>query len=132
MSFGVRALVIEDGRVFLVRHSYVPGWYLPGGGVEAGETAPAAMARELREEAGLAAGTARLFGLYLNARVSRRDHVALYVVERFTPIPGATLPGREIVERGFFALDALPVETTGATRRRIAEVTGGLAPAEIW
>ena len=33
MTLGVRALVIDpDGRIFLVKHSYVSGWHLPGGG----------------------------------------------------------------------------------------------------
>ena len=40
MTFGVRAAVIDaENRIFLVKHTYVPGWYLPGGGVDPGETA---------------------------------------------------------------------------------------------
>jgi hypothetical protein len=42
------------------------------------------------------------------------------------------IDGREITGCGFFALDALPDETTGSTRRRIAELAGGLAPDPFW
>ncbi len=34
MTLGVRAVVLNgENRVFLVKHSYVTGWHLPGGGV---------------------------------------------------------------------------------------------------
>ena len=44
----------------------------------------------------------------------------------------ATVPNREIAEIGFFAPHALPHDTSPATRRRIAEVLDGTAPAAHW
>lgn len=133
VTLGVRAVVIDgSGKVFLVMHSYVPGWHLPGGGVEVGETATAALARELREEGNIElVEPPRLCGVYFNRRVSRRDHVALYVVRSFRQ-SAPPLPNHEIVAHGFFAPDALPAETTRATRERIAEVLDGRNAAEIW
>ena len=80
LTLGVRAVVIDPaGRIFLVKHSYVAGWHLPGGGVETGETVGEALARELVEEGGITArGAPALHGIFFNARVSRRDHVAVY------------------------------------------------------
>ena len=108
MTLGVRAAVLDaDGRVFLVRHTYVPGWHLPGGGVEAGETALDALRRELAEEARIElAAEPPLYGVYFNAKASRRDHVLLYVVRNFR-ILGAKTPDREIAEAGFFPVAAL-------------------------
>jgi 8-oxo-dGTP pyrophosphatase MutT (NUDIX family) len=133
MTLGVRALVIDGaGRVFLVKHSYLAGWHLPGGGVEAGETLTTALARELREEGNIELGDPPQFiGVYFNRRVSRRDHVALYVVRSFHQ-SAPPQPNSEIVAHGFFALDALPEDTGRATRERIAEVLGGRSIAELW
>ena len=43
----------DDGAIMLVKHTYISGWHLPGGGVERGELAEIAAERELEEEAGL-------------------------------------------------------------------------------
>ena len=78
LTLGVRGLVIDaQGRVFLVKHGYVSGWHLPGGGVEPGETMRQAFERELREEGNIDLTDKPLFhGLYFNGHVSDRDHVA--------------------------------------------------------
>lgn len=133
LTMGVRAVVIDEkGRVFLVKHSYADGWHLPGGGVEAGETLLVALARELAEEGNiLVAAPPALHGMYFNGRVSRRDHVALYIVREFRQ-DRPPVPNREIVAHGFFALDALPPDTGRATRARVAEVFGGVVVSEMW
>jgi 8-oxo-dGTP pyrophosphatase MutT (NUDIX family) len=133
LTVGVRGLVFDaQGRVFLVKHSYVAGWHMPGGGVEPGETVMAALARELREEGNIELiGAPTLYAVYFNRRVSRRDHVALYVVRSFRQ-SAPPQPNREIVAHGFFAPDSFPEGTTGSTRARVAEVLAGRAAAEIW
>jgi len=133
LTMGVRGVVIDrEGRVFLVRHSYVAGWHLPGGGVETGETVHEALARELLEEGGISVlGSPALHGIFFNARVSRRDHVAVFVVRDFTE-GGGPLHPREIIEHGFFAPDALPEGTTRGTRARLAEVLDGAPVPDRW
>jgi len=132
ITLGVRGVALDDrGRVFLVRHSYVPGWYLPGGGVELGETVEAALIRELMEEGGIALGEApELFGIYLNRAVSVRDHVVVYVCRRCRQVKPPHLPNLEILEAGFFAPDALPQGATEGTRRRLAEIAGAARSPE--
>ena len=135
MTLGVRGVAIdEQGRVCLVRHTYVSGWQLPGGGIEVGEDAALAMAREFREEAEIVVDPAvplRLHGFYHNLAGSRRDHVALFLAPSFT-IPKQKEPDREIAACGFFPLDSLPEDTTRATRERLREIRDGTAPAAVW
>ena len=133
MTLGVRGLVLDgDNRVFLVKHSYVSGWHLPGGGVEVGETLFDALARELMEEGGIElTGEPDLHGVFFNSYASRRDHVAVYVIRQFRQ---QTLPepNREIVACGFFDAAALPADTTAGTRQRIAEVLENCEIIATW
>ena len=133
MTLGVRGVVLDgEGRVFLIHHTYVAGWQLPGGGVEAGETFLQALERELMEEGRIEiVAEPVLHGLFFNSHVSRRDHVAIYVVRQFRQ-DRMPEPNREIAACGFFAVDALPADTTEGTRRRIAEVVYGEPLIPTW
>ena len=131
-TLGARAMVIDGtGRIFLVKHSYISGWHMRGG-VETGETVLTALTRELAEEGNIQlVGEPELHGIFFNGRVSRRDHVALFIVRDFHQ-DGLPVPNYEIIEHGFFAVDALPADTSRATRARIAEVFNGATVSELW
>lgn len=133
MTLGVRGVVRDEaGRILLVRHTYTPGWHFPGGGVEPGETPAYALARELREEAGIAVHAPLvLHGAFFNAAVSNRDHVLVFLVEAHSR-DDALRDTREIAEVRFFDPRDLPGDTTPGTRRRIAEIVEGAAIGERW
>ncbi len=134
MTIGVRGLVYDriTNSIFLIRHTYVPGWQLPGGGVEFGETVAEALEREFQEEGNIVFAAAPLLkSLHFNRRASRRDHVAFYLIEAFEQT-APKMPDHEIAEAGFFALDALPDHTTPATLRRIAETFDGRPASPDW
>jgi 8-oxo-dGTP pyrophosphatase MutT (NUDIX family) len=133
MTLGVRGLIVDERRrVFLVKHSYVGGWHLPGGGVEPGETLLDALIRELAEEGNIEpTAPPMLHGVFFNDRASRRDHVAVFVLRDFRQT-AEPVPNREIVAHGFFGLDELPNDTAASTRARIIEVLGGAPVRERW
>lgn len=124
MTLGVRGVAVDaNGRVLLVKHTYLHGWWLPGGGVERGQSCEEALAREMREEAGLiVGGRPVLLSVHSNERHFRGDHVLVYRIDRFT-LTDRTSRG-EIADLGWFDPQALPEDTHRATRDRLAEVFG--------
>lgn len=131
-TLGVRGAAVDgEGRVLLVKHTYLAGWWLPGGGVDKSETTQAAVVRELREEAGLIArGEPVLLSVHSNERFFPGDHVVVFRIDDFDM--GERTSHGEIAEIGWFHPDALPEDTHHATRARIAEIFKGQSPDVLW
>lgn len=132
MTLGVRAIVENGaGQVLLVRHTYVDGLFLPGGGVERAEPAADALGRELVEEAGVEmAAPPKLLGIFSNHRVFANDHVLLYRVEEWKSVP-ATSRG-EIAEIVWCDPLGPPSDITPGTRRRLAAEYGDAPVGLYW
>ena len=134
-TLGVRGLVLDrDDRVALILHTYLDGWYLPGGGVQRGESYDRALARELGEEIGLDAfRIERVLGVYHDTVTLKDDHVVAYVVRTDASAPPLrTADPFEIQRVEWFALDGLPDDLSPATARRIAEFKAGVTGGGAW
>jgi len=133
MTLGTRVMLVDGDKVLLIRHTYVPGWQFPGGGVGPGETVEAAARRELLEETGYRVeGAMEFFGMYHNASpVTDRDHVAFYVARGFAK-EFEHKGNFEIAEVSWFDRRALPEKVTPATSQRVDEYFDGVPKREIW
>lgn len=120
-TVGVRTLVVNDRHeVLLVKHTYMPEWHFPGGGVHGGEPARIAALRELREETGVIGDEhIELFGIYFHKVMRVNDYIALYIVRQFQQITQKNSP--EIAEVKWFSFDHLPTDLSNSTKRRIKE-----------
>jgi len=132
LSSGAGAVARCGRPGVLIKHTYTAGWQLAGGGVEAGEDAAEALARELREEGNIElTGPPTLHGVFFHPRYSVRDTSrSMWSGNSGSPTP--PVPNNEIAEHGFIALDALPHDTTSGTRRGLAEALHGQPLTERW
>ncbi len=122
VTLGVRALLVREGRVLLVRHWYQNDWFLPGGGVKRKETPEQAARRECREETGAEVGDLALFGIYTQYVEHKNDHIVVFIGEDFRIVGEKDF---EIEAVDFFKLDALPPDMNPGSRRRIEEYLRG-------
>lgn len=132
-TLGVRGVVVNAaGEVLLLRHTYTPGWHLPGGGVEKLETCALSMQRELHEEAGIIAdaNAIELVSIHANHAFFPNDHVLLYRVTAWTQ--GEATQRGEIAEVRFVDPNDPPEGTSPGTLRRLAELFAGAPRSELW
>jgi 8-oxo-dGTP diphosphatase len=124
---GVAAVIFNDrGQVLLIRQSYGHrAWDLPGGGRERRESLEEALRRELREEIGIELASAELCGVYFEPGVDQH-HFAFRCDLTLGSLPRAKPP--EIVEVGYFPLDALPRPINDFTQRRIEDALARAEP----
>src|SRR5881628_2184345 len=102
---GVTGLgVDENGRVLLARHRFgAPQWRFLGGFLDPRERVEDALAREIREETGLAIEVGPVLEVVTGYRWERVEIVFAYRVTG-----GTAAPSSEIVELRSFAPDELP------------------------
>ena len=128
LTLGVRIMMMQDGKVLLVRHTYLEGWFMPGGGVKRNETLDQAARREAHEEVGAQLNEISLMGAYTHFLEWKSDHNILFFSDDFT------LNGRhdrEIAEARFFPLDNLPDNLYPSHRRRLEEYRAGEKPEQF-
>lgn len=101
-------IIIETagGIVLIERKNPPPGWALPGGFVDYGETLEQAAVREAREETGLAVTLLRQFHSYSDPARDRRGHtISTVFIARATGTPVA---GDDAGRAAVFQRDNLP------------------------
>jgi 8-oxo-dGTP pyrophosphatase MutT (NUDIX family) len=122
---GVSVIAVDDfGRVFLVRHSYGSGrWALPGGGLGRHEDPRDCACREMREELGCTLERVELAAQF-DEVLYGAPHRAFVFTARFAGEP--RLDGREVIDSGWFALDALPPDLVSFAVYRLKLVFPGM------
>jgi ADP-ribose pyrophosphatase YjhB (NUDIX family) len=116
----------DAGRILLQRQPPGHGWSLPGGLINRGERPAQAAARELFEESGVRVDAEDLVAKAPNVLVHTNGRWMDCVFEAWVPADTPFHPdGAEVLEAGWFRLDALPPLTV-ATARLLAHY--GIGP----
>ncbi len=130
---GVTGVVLNArDEVLLAHHVYRSGieWGLPGGGVQRGESLERATRREILEETGLAVAVRHLLQVTLDQRHPVLNCHFWCSVEG-TPRPQ---PNHELLDAGFYTLDALPGVVERSQQTLIAQairIKSGAAPSLV-
>ncbi len=131
VKIGVRIMLLRGDTVVLVRHSYLPGWLLPGGGVKKLETLEQAARREAWEEVGATTtGPVHLLGVFSNFAERKSDHVALFVCEEFTI--DENVRSWEILQWCHHPISRLPKEARGVGEKISLYRSGARGVAGKW
>jgi len=113
VTLGVRLLLVRGNEVLLVKHTYRPGWFLPGGRPNRGESLDDTARREAYEEVGAEVERVELLGVVSHVVSRRSDHVVIFATEVFERNEMSSM---EIDDVAWYSIDALPADTASETR----------------
>ena len=109
----------DEGKVLLIKHRFRPGsgWGIPGGFLEAGEQADAALRRELREEIGLELEQVRI---YASRTFRQQNQIEVVFLANASGQPQPKSIEVELVD--WFSIDSLPDELPVEQQKLIESV----------
>ena len=104
----VRAWIVEDGKICLVRGQGEDSWALPGGFGEVGYSPTENILKEIEEETGFTAKAERLLAVFDTNRFQLQSKQYTKFVFECKPLDGQFQANQEIADLQFFAIDQLP------------------------
>lgn len=114
-TFGVQCVIRQGDAILLVRNTYGrKQWTFPGGSIARGESAEAAIRREVREEVSLPLQQLQHLGAFDTTINYKRDHVEVFA--GVAPDRQVTLDPAEILEARWFQPQDLPPLAPAAAR----------------
>jgi 8-oxo-dGTP pyrophosphatase MutT (NUDIX family) len=120
---GVKCVLLNQGRVLLVRHTYGdPRWDLPGGSLKRGELPVDAARREMSEELGVEIEAWTSLGRLTSTMDHRHDTMHCFAAE----LPGeeVTMDPGELAAVSWFSRRELPLDLGWHVRRILARTAG--------
>ena len=127
---GVGVVVVDEGRLLLVRRGVAPGkglWALPAGYVDAGEDPREAAAREAQEETGLQVQVGRIVDVYPSAVTGGHRGASFFLAFEAAVVGGELAAADDALDAGFFSPEELPelaFESTRDAARRVLSPGG--------
>ena len=101
----VRAAVFINEKVLLIKRRDIPVWEIPGGAIDANETAEEAILREIKEETGIDATIEKKVALYTSDSFFIKPVYLYKLIAKEQPL---TPCKKEVKEIGLFDLKDLP------------------------
>lgn len=111
ITTGVKCLIVNDGQLLLVRHTYGSTLRTTvGGGIKSGESLEQAARREVYEEVGIRLDRVTKVGVVSHQTEYKHDTVHVFLA--YTESVILELQTTEILEAGWYPLDTLPADVS--------------------